>query len=114
MSALDMMQVIAMSPLLAIAVIFAHYYVRRAVWKHRRRLGIKNLGFCPSMAAMGTSFQFIEVFYRPNMAYVLEAKLDEEVDEDDSGDPETPATHFNRQLRRIRRGENVETLVLRL
>jgi hypothetical protein len=114
MSTLDMMQIIAMSPFLAIPVIFAHYCVRRAVWKRRKRLGMRNPGFCPSMAAMGTSLQFIQVFYRPNMAYVLETKLEEDVDEDDSGDPETPAAHFNRQLRRIRRGERVETLVLRL
>jgi hypothetical protein len=114
MSALDIMQIIAMSPLLAIAVIFAHYCLRRAVWKHRKRLGKKNLGFCPSIAAMGTSLRFIEVFYRPSIAYVLEAERDEDADEDDSGDPETPAAHFNRQLRRIRRGEKVETLVFRL
>jgi hypothetical protein len=37
----------------------------------------------------------------------------ENVDEDDNGDPETTLKHLLSQLRRIRRGEKVETLFLR-
>jgi hypothetical protein len=37
-----------------------------------------------------------------------------DVEEDDEGDPETPAKQLSRQLKRIRRGEVVERLVLRL
>jgi hypothetical protein len=46
--------------------------------------------------------------------FAIEARLQEEVEEDDQGDPETPEKHFNGQLRRIRRSEPVETLELRL
>lgn len=60
------------------------------------------------------AFQFMQVFHRPSMAYVLEAKQDEDADEDDQGDPDTPTKHLHRQLRRIRRGEQIDTLVLRL
>jgi hypothetical protein len=103
------------APFLAIGLIFAHSRLRRAVWKRNKRLLRPNLGYCPSIVRMGTAFQHLQVFYRPTMAYVLEAKQDEEdVDEDDNGDPETPLAHFSRQLRRIRRGERVDTLVLRL
>jgi hypothetical protein len=58
--------------------------------------------------------QFVQFFYQQNVAYLLEAKQDEDADEDDSGDPETHAKQLHRQLRRIRRGEPVDRLVLRL
>jgi hypothetical protein len=53
------------------------------------------------------------------MAYVVEARqdADEDADEDDNGDTDTPAArmrHFHRQLRRIRRGDPVDRLVLRM
>jgi hypothetical protein len=102
------------SPFLAIVGLLMHYYLRRAGWRRRRRLGVISLGLCPSSSSLGTAFQFMQVFHRPSMAYVLEAKQDEDVDEDDQGDPNTPAKHLHRQLRRIRRGERVDTLVLRL
>jgi hypothetical protein len=50
---------------------------------------------------------------------VVEAKqdADEDADEDDNGDGDTAAArlkHFHRQLRRIRRGDPVDRLVLRI
>ena len=101
-------------PLLLIVMILVHYFLWRAVWKCRRRLGWKRLGYYPSSFALGLALQFVQVFYQPSMDYVVEAKLDEEAEEDDNGDPETLARQLHRQLRRIRRGEPVERLVLRL
>jgi hypothetical protein len=102
------------APFLAIAVILVHYQLRRAAWRRKRRLGKRNLGFCPSSSALGTALQFLQVVYRPNVAYVVKAKQDEDADEDDAGEPETLAKQLHRQLRRIRRGEPVDRLVLRL
>jgi hypothetical protein len=59
-------------------------------------------------------FLFAQAFYRPAVSYEIEARLVERAEQDDDGAPETPARLLNRQLRRIRRGEQVETLVLRL
>lgn len=58
--------------------------------------------------------QLMSELYCPGAAFVLREISDEDTDEDDSGDPESPEKHFNRQLRRIRRGEPVGDLVLRL
>ncbi|MGA7341312.1 MAG: hypothetical protein WBE72_22505 [Terracidiphilus sp.] len=101
-------------PFLAIAVLLAHYCLRRAAWKRRSRKGRKSLGFCPSSVALGIAFLCMPVFYRPSIAFIVEARLQEAVEADDQGDPETPEKHLRRQFRRIRRGERVETLVLRL
>jgi hypothetical protein len=104
---------LAATPFLAIVVILAHYYLRRAAWKSAKRAGRKPPGFCPSSSSLGSAFQIVQVFYRPTTAFVIEAKLEEDVDEDDNGDPESPAKHLLRQLHRIRRGEMVDTLVVR-
>lgn len=59
--------------------------------------------------------QLVREFYQPGAVYLLEAKQDEEAEEeDDAGDPENLKKQLNRQLKRIRRGLPVERLVLRL
>src|ERR1700677_1174743 len=101
-------------PFLAIIALFVHYSLRRAEWKHKRRRGEKSPGFCPSSSALGMIFLFAQMFYRPTVSYVLGARQDEDVKEDDQGDPEGITKQLNRQLKRIRRGEQVGDLVLRL
>jgi hypothetical protein len=102
------------APFLAIAAIFIHYCMRRSAWKRKKRKGLRNPGFCPSSSALGMILLLAQMFYRPAVSYVLEARQDEDADEDDQGDPEGIAKQLNRQLRRIRRGEQVGDLVLRL
>jgi hypothetical protein len=100
-------------PFLAIAVIVVHFFVLRWRGGLRKRRG-RGIGFYPSVFALGTALQFMQIFWQPEVEYVVEAKLEEDVDEDESGDPETLSKQLGRQLRRIRRGEPVERLVLRL
>lgn len=102
------------SPFLAMVAILAHYQLCRSAWKRKKRKGKRILGFCPSSAALGATLLFLSVFYRPSVDFAIEASLQERVEEDDEGDPETQEKHLGRQLRRIRRGERVEGLVLRL
>jgi hypothetical protein len=102
------------SPFFAIAAIFIHYCLRRAAWKRKKRRGEKNPGFCPSSAALGMMLLFMQVFVRPSLQHVLEERQEEDADEDDQGDPESKEKHLDRQLKRIRRGEQVGDLVLRL
>ncbi len=101
------------APFLAIVIICFHYHLRRAAWKRALRHGEKPAGFCPT-ASLGSTFQILQAFYRPGIAHVIEAQEKEDVIEDDDGEPETPLKHFHRQLRRIRQGEPVDTLVWRL
>jgi hypothetical protein len=102
------------SPLLIIFSILVHYYLRRAICRRNRRLGRKNRGFCPSSFALGTALQLLPMFYRPSMDFAIKARAVEVIEEDDEGDPEKPAKHLHRQLRRIRRGDPVDTLVVKL
>lgn len=103
----------AISPFLAVAVVLVHYYFRRTAWKAKQLRRKSDSRFCPSASALGMILLFVQVFYRPTVSYVLEVKQ-EETEEDDQGDPETLAKQLNRQLRRIRQGEAIDQLVLRL
>jgi hypothetical protein len=104
--------------LVLIAAILLHYNLRRWAWKRSKRKGRKPRGYYPSSFALGLALQFIQVYHRPSMEHVRQEKKDEaeDADEDEDGDPDTPAArlrHFHRQLRRIRRGDPVDRLVLR-
>ena len=101
-------------PFLLIVAILLYYCARRSAWRCGRRRAGANPAFCPSSAALGTILLFAQIFYRPSVAYVAEARQEVDLDEDDAGDPETPARELERQLRRIQRGETVDRLVWRL
>lgn len=102
------------SPFLAIVAILMHYGVKRLAWRCKTAEERRALGFCPSSAALDAVFLLTTTFYRPRMEHAIEARLVEEVEEDDDGDPETPERGLSRQLRRIRRGEAVDVLRLRI
>jgi hypothetical protein len=107
------------APFLVMGLILVHYALRRALWRRGKRLGKSRLGFYPSAFALGMALQFIQVYHRPSIAYVREVKREEQddADEDDHGEPETTTArrkHFFRQLWRIRRGDPIEKLVLKI
>jgi hypothetical protein len=106
--------VLSASPFLAIVAILVHYQLRRTAWKRNKRKGKRILGFYPSSAALGAAFALISVFYRPSVDFLIQAEVQEQVQEDDQGDPETPEALLGRQLKRIRRGEKVERLEWRM
>jgi len=101
------------SPFLAILVILAYYYLFRVPWRRNRKRGSR---FSPASAGLGAALLGLTLFYRPRIEYAIEAQQRqvEEVDEDDNGDPDTAVRHLLRQLRRIRRGEKVDRLILKL
>jgi len=92
-----------------------------AGWRHIFRkpntngARIINVG-ANSPDAIGSALMFLSMAYRPNHAFVAKAQIVEREDQDveDQGGPDTPRKQFNRQLRRIRRGESVDRLVWRL
>lgn len=104
------------SPFLAILLILAYYYIFRVPWWRKRKTGKARSKFSWSTAGVGTAFVGLTLIYRPRLQFAVEAQQRqvEDVDEDDNGDPETPARHLLRQLQQIRRGEAPETLSVRL
>ena len=101
------------SPFLAILVILTYYYLFRVPWWRKRKAGKSRSRFFCSTSGLGTALLSLTLIYRPRLQLAIEAQQRqvEDVDEDDNGDPDTPARHLARQLRR---GEAVETLSVRL
>jgi hypothetical protein len=60
------------------------------------------------------AFLFLQMFWQPSLSHAIEVREKVDVEEDDKGEPETVTKQLHRQLRRIRRGEAVDRLVLRL
>jgi hypothetical protein len=105
--------VIAMS-FVGFAVITVH--LKQLIWKQKQpRAAHRRIRISARNAAMGLAFLPLSVIYRPSLAELAKAQIrqQEDVDEDDNGDPDTPGRHLLRQLRRIRRGERLETLSIR-
>jgi hypothetical protein len=101
-------------PYLVIVAILLHNSLRRA--RRRRGKGRRPAPstVCSTSAALGAMLLFAQIFYRPSMVHAVEAREHVDVDEDDSGDPEHPDKSLRRQLKRIRRGEPVGDLAVRL
>ncbi len=97
--------------LLALATL--RLYLRRKLQQNyprkpkRRRLRFTG-------AAIGNALQTVHVFVDPGVRYVIAEKLEERSEDDGKDDPADPAIHLERQLRRIRRGEQIERLTIRM
>ena|ERR1700758_195729 len=116
---MDAMQEFAVSlpvatlTLVGIAVFLSR--VKMLIWKPKSRRR-RRFGIISANAALGISFLPFAAIYRPRMMEVAKAQIrqQEDVDEDDNGGPDTPTRQLLRQLRRIRRGEKVDRLTLKL
>jgi hypothetical protein len=111
---LSILSLFSAAPFVVIAAILCLYQIRRLPCVHQTRAGRRLFGMQPSAVGLGMAFLFLQAFWQPSLVDAIEAREKVDVDEDDAGDPETPAKQLHRQLRRIRRGEPVDQLVLRL
>ncbi len=78
----------------------------------RRKLKSRIFRFTGT--AIGNAFQAVHIFVDPGVRYVIAEKLEEEAEDDGEDDLADPAKHLERQLRRIRRGEQIERLTVRI
>jgi hypothetical protein len=111
---LSMLSLLSGAPFLMIALIVGYQQLQRVRWVRTSRVGRRVFGFQPSAVGLGMAFLFLQAFWRPSLAHAIEAREQAAVEEDDDGELETPAKHLSRQLKRIRQGEPVESLELRL
>ena len=91
--------------------------LKQLIWRDKRRSKVRNgIRFSARNVALGLAFLPFAILYRPSLAEIAKAEIrqQEDADEDETGDPESPIKHLLRQLRRIRRGEQVKTISLRL
>jgi hypothetical protein len=101
--------------------VLAILFVLAALHLHLRRKSPQNQPYQRNHrrfrftgAAIGNALQAVHVFVDPGVRYVIAERLKEPSEDDGKDDPADPAMHFERQLRRIRRGEQVERLTIRM
>ncbi len=80
----------------------------------KKRAGSISAGFSAFTFTIGLALLNLESLFNHNAQHVIEERLHEEADEDGQGDPDNGKARMNRQLRRIRRGEAIDRLILRL
>ena len=101
-------------PFLAIGALLAYFFLQRAIWKMRKKLGRTHPGFCPSAYALGVVLQLVTLIYQPQLESKIRAERAELVEEDEQDEPEFPAWSLSRQLKRIRCGAAPEDQLLRI
>jgi hypothetical protein len=84
------------------------FRARRKVSSHSKRL-LRLTG-----VAVGNALQILHVYVDPRVRYVIVQRLEEQAEDDGEDDCADPGKHLERQLRRIRRGEQVDRLTIRM
>jgi hypothetical protein len=102
----------ALVPLVVALVFFSLSQIAR--WQRKRRGALQSKIYSMCLAAGIGFLQFVRTFYQPNLRNVIVAIEDDDADEDDQGGPDSAHKHLHRQLRRIRHGQYVERLQVRL
>jgi hypothetical protein len=59
---------------------------------------------------LGNALHQLQTIAQPQMQHVIAEKLDEDLEDEESGGPDDPVRHLHRQAAKIRRGEPVERI----
>jgi hypothetical protein len=106
------LELIARAMLSGVALLFALVVcVQRARWRRSQRRG-RRLRFYPTNMMIGLALQNIQVFAHPEIDHMIQERYADAAAEDDEGDPDDPQKALARQLRRIRNGERVDSLLV--
>ena len=96
---------------LASFALFAAVFLFQRLWYRRKKAANPNhRGFYPTAAALSLALISLHTLAQPDLNHALEQRQTEAEDEDENGDPDDPAAQLNRQLKRIRNGEEIEVL----
>jgi hypothetical protein len=94
--------------------IAAIFLLQRLRHRTRKRSGKKRWGYYPSAATIGNALQTLQALTRPSVKHVIEQKLDDAAQDDESGGPDDPVAHLHHQARLIRRGNPPDRLTTKL
>ena len=111
---LSVLSLLSGAPFLLIALIVGYQQMQRVRWVRTTRVGRRLFGVQASAVGLGMAFLFLQAFWRPSISHAIEVRQEVDAEDDDGGEPETVEKRLSRQLKRIRRGEPVERLELRL
>lgn len=88
----------------------AVFLLRRLQYRRKKAANPKHRGFYPSAAALALTLLSLQTIAQPDLHHAIEQRQTEAEDQDENGDPDDPAAQLNRQLKRIRTGQPIDTL----
>ena len=98
----------------AFLALFLLFYVvfllQRMHWRRKNDADKKLRPFYPTAAALSLALLSLQTLAQPDLHHALEQRQTEAEDEEENGDPDDPAAQLNRQLKRIRNGQPIDTL----
>ena len=90
------------------------FLLQRLRYRRKKSANPNHRGFYPTAAALGLALLSLQTLAQPDLHHALEQRQAQAEDEDEEGDPDDPAAQLNRQLKRIRNGEEIDTLKIPL
>jgi hypothetical protein len=96
---------------LAILLVLATLGIRasRTLSSYFKRRRFRRTG-----AAAGNALELLHVYIDPRVRHVIVQRLEEQAEDDGEDDIADPGKQLERQLRRIRRGEQLDRLTIRM
>ena len=88
----------------------AVFLLQRLRYRRKKAANPNHRGFYPSTAALALTLLSLQTLPQPDLHHSIEQRQTEADDEEENGDPDDPAAHINRQLKRIRNGQPTDTL----
>jgi hypothetical protein len=92
------------------ALFTAVFLLQRLQYRRKKAANPNYRGFYPSAAALAIGLLSLQTIAQPDLNHALEQRQTEADAEEENGDPDDPATQLNRQLKRIRNGQPIDTL----
>jgi hypothetical protein len=85
------------------------FFLQRFSWRRKNDIN-KKRAFYPTAAALSIALLSLQTLAQPDLHHALEQRQTEAEDEEENGDPDDPVAQLNRQLKRIRNGQPIDTL----
>jgi hypothetical protein len=88
----------------------AVFLLQRLHYRRQKAANPNHRGFYPTAAALSLALLSLQTLAQPDLHHSTEQRQTEADDEEENGDPDNPAAQLNRQLKRIRNSQPVDTL----
>jgi hypothetical protein len=96
--------------LASFALFAAVFLLQRLRYRRKKAANPNYRGFYPTATALALTLLSLQTIAQPDLNHALEQRQTEAAEDDDEGDPDHPTVQLNRQLKRIRNGEPIDTL----
>jgi hypothetical protein len=107
---MDLDLIISWAFLALFSLFTAVFLLQRLRWRRKKAIDPNHRGFYPSTATLALSLLSLQTLPQPDIHHSLEQRQTQADDEEENGDPDDPAAQLNRQLKRIRNGQPIDTL----